>query len=684
MKNPKRARTRFSSLDSFVATPRISGLALSPDGRRLVTGVEEPNTAGNAYVRSVWEIDTSGQKPPRRLLRSVSSEIGPSFLPDGSLLFTSVRADGSGSGTSANSRPALWRLPTLRGEPERIADWPGGISKVVVACEAGTATVAAWTLRGTTTKEEDMRRRRARQDRSVQAILHEGYPTRSWNSNLGLDELRLFACEPSDGRGGDGWKFRDLTPAPNRAMDGADFDVSRDGKRCVATWILCDPGFVRRRVIVEIDIAAASPNGVRTVASSPCHNFFTPKLAPDGRSFVCVRERRPTADQPARPTLWWQPLDGRDGRELMVGFDLQPSSPVWSPDGTTIYFVADEEGRRPVFAIGLHNRAVRRLASEAAYSNLVPSPDGRRLYALRSAVDMPIEPVVLDALSVDQCPQRLGSPAPELPLPGHLENVETITDDGTRVRGWLALPENADAREPCPLLLWIHGGPHSSWNAWHWRWNPWVMAAHGYAVLLPDPALSTGYGEDFVQRGYNAWNRAPFTDLMAITDEVCAREEIDAGSTAVMGASFGGYMANWIAGHTDRFKCVVTHAGLWAMDQYGRTSDLAIDWKQQFPAERAMKISPHHGIEQISTPMLVIHGERDYRVPLSESLRLWSDLAERHIENRQRFPHRFLQFPDEAHRIFKPQNLKIWYETVLAFLAWHIRGEEWDPPELLR
>ena len=136
------------------------------------------------------------------------------------------------------------------------------------------------------------------------------------------------------------------------------------------------------------------------------------------------------------------------------------------------------------------------------------------------------------------------------------------------------LPETAAEQAKAPLLLWAHGGPLSSWNTWSWRWNPWLMAAQGYAVLLPDPALSTGYGHDFIARGHGQWGGQPYRDLMAITDAAVARPDIDEARTAMMGGSYGGYMANWIAGHTGRFRAIVSHASLWALDQMFGTTDL--------------------------------------------------------------------------------------------------------------
>jgi len=264
----------------------------------------------------------------------------------------------------------------------------------------------------------------------------------------------------------------------------------------------------------------------------------------------------------------------------------------------------------------------------------------------------------------------------------HLEEVTVTVEDGTTVHAWLALPEAAAPDAPAPMLLWIHGGPLNSWNAWAWRWNPWLMAAKGYAVLLPDPALSTGYGRSMVQRGWGQWGGTPYTDLMAVTDEVVKRPDIDETRTAAMGGSYGGYMANWVAGHTDRFRCIVTHASLWALDQFQGTTDHPAYWAREWglphvQPQRYEEWSPHRFADRITSPMLVIHGDKDYRVPIGEGLRLWWDLQ------RMKVPSKFLYFPDEGHWVLKPGNAEVWYETVWAWLATYVLDEPWERPALI-
>jgi dipeptidyl aminopeptidase/acylaminoacyl peptidase len=372
----------------------------------------------------------------------------------------------------------------------------------------------------------------------------------------------------------------------------------------------------------------------------------------------------------------------RTGTDLLAGFDRRPQEIAWAPDSGAVYFTADDRGRRPVFRADLASGGVTRLTGEGAYDSLCPAPDGRFLYALRSAVDEPPTPVRIDVTAPGSEPARLAGPGSPLELPGRLEEIEADAGDGTPVRAWLVLPDAATAASPAPLLLWVHGGPVMSWNSWSWRWNPWLMAARGYAVLLPDPALSTGYGQAFIARGHGTWGQRPYTDLMAITDAAGARPDIDEARTAMMGGSFGGYMANWIAGHTDRFAAIVSHAGLWVLDQMFGTTDLPSYWRRMFgdpltQPERYVANSPNRSLGAIRTPMLVIHGDKDYRVPLGEALRLWAD-AQGRVPGA-----RFLYFPDENHWILKPGHVTVWYQTVFAFLAEHVLGEEWQQPELL-
>jgi dipeptidyl aminopeptidase/acylaminoacyl peptidase len=673
--------TPFHSLDDYIALRRVTGQWLAPDGSRLVVAIDQLTADRKKYRTSLWQVDPEGVAPARRLTRGSTGEASAAFLPDGSLVFVARRpAADAGADADTDDKPALWLLPAAGGEARQIVERPGGVASVVVARGSGSLVMSAPVLPGAKSAEDDAARRKARKDTAVSAILHESYPVRHWDHDLGPDEIRLIAAAQPDSDDAPAGDSADLTPEPGRALDECSFDVSADGRTVVTTWQVPDHGGDHRVEVVAMDTGGG---GRRVVAGDPTNDYLSPQVSPDGLAVVCVRRRRSTTDEPADVTLWYAPLDGGSGRDLMPDLDLWPQEPRWAPDGRTVYFCADQLGRAPVFAVEVDGGQVRRLVADAAYTALSAAPDGRWVYALRASIDAPLAPVRLAVDRTDQTPTFLRAPAEAPKVPGTVTEVAAEAADGTPLRAWLVLPEGASSASPAPLLLWIHGGPLGSWNAWSWRWSPWLMAARGYAVLLPDPALSTGYGNAFVKRGWGRWGAEPFTDLMTVTDAACERADIDDTTTAAMGGSFGGYMANWVAGHTDRFKAIVTHASLWALDQFGPTTDVAAYWFRELTPERAQANSPHMSVDRIRTPMLVIHGDRDYRVPIGEALRLWWELTRKHDGDADTFPHRFLYFPDENHWILGPQHAKVWYESVLSFLAWHLHGEGWKRPELL-
>ncbi|AYY11664.1 S9 family peptidase [Actinobacteria bacterium YIM 96077] len=673
--------TPFHDLDAYVAMPRVSGLTLSPDGRRLVTGVATLNPEETRYVTSLWEVDPAGERPARRLTRSAKGESGAAYLPDGSLLFCSARPDPESS--DDDEVPMLWLLPADGGEARVVAKRPGGVGGVAVAREAGTVVVSSDTFPSATDAESDEAKRKERKEKKVSAVLHESYPVRYWDHDLGPDRPRLLAgqLEPgNDAADERAVELRDLTPDAGRAFERASYDISADGTLIVSTWNVPRRGGYRQ-ALVAFD---ATTGERRMLADEADYEYGEPQISPDGTTVAVIRQRSSTSDDPGDRNIAVVSVADGSVRELTAAWDLWPgSAPQWTPDGTALIVTADQNGRGPVFRLDVATEQVTRLtADDYTYSDVCVAPDGQWVYALRTSYVEPMAPVRLAVDVADQNSESLRGPAPVPELPGTLEEIETAADDGTRIRAWLALPEGTSPEAPAPMLLWIHGGPMNSWNAWSWRWNPWIMVAHGYAVLLPDPALSTGYGLDFIRRGWGAWGQAPFTDLMAITDATVARRDIDDNRTAAMGGSFGGYMANWVAGQTDRFDAIVTHASLWALDDFGPTTDAAWYWVREMTPQMAEANSPHHHVSAIETPMLVIHGDKDYRVPVGQALRLWFELAYQFEDDS--LPHKFLYFPDENHWILTPQHAKIWYETILAFLEHHVLGKDWETPSLLR
>ena len=690
--------TPFDSLDAYIALARTEGLTLSPDGTRAVLTVATLTKDATGYERSLWQVPTRGDGAPRRLTRSAKGETGAAFLPGGDLLFVSARPDTEApDGEEAGQ---LWLLPAEGGEARPVTRLPGGVSGIAAVAEAAERLVlAAGLLPSADTLEDEARLRAERTKRKVSAILHDTYPVRHWDHDLGPDEPHLLSLdldgladsiaavadeEAAEADASDAGAHadqpqpypaslprpRDLTPRPGRTGESAGAALTPDGATLIAS-LLVPTGLDGRYRLVSIDVATGAHTVLR---DEPGVDITGPAISHDGRTLAYVRSVTSTPAGPTEQELWISGVDGSSPRRIAAEWDRWPSSIQFDHDDRALIVTADSDGRGPVFRIGVADGAVTQVTGDDfTYTDVHVDRGTGDLVALRSSWVAPAHPV---RIARDGTVTVLATPAAAPEVPGTITEVETTAADGARVRGWLLLPEGASAEKPAPLLLWIHGGPLNSWNAWSWRWNPNLAVARGYAVLLPDPALSTGYGLDFIARGWNAWGAAPFTDLMAITDAVEARPDIDETRTAAMGGSFGGYMANWVAGHTDRFRAIVTHASLWALDQFAGTTDHAGYWQSIFTPEAMLENSPHRAVADIRTPLLVIHGDRDYRVPIGESLRLWAELMEHHGEDDGSTVHRFLYFPDENHWVLKPQHAVVWYDTVFAFLGEHLLGEE--------
>ncbi len=666
------------TLDRFFSSPRLSGLRLSPDGRRLVVAVTRPGPEANEYKTALWLVDPDGKRKPRRLTRSADGESPATFARDGSILFTSARPDPDTKADPEHKIAALWSLPPEGGEARLLLAPEGGIDGIAAARDTDIVALGIPLHPLATDLASDAERAKARKDAKIGALLFDDYPIRFWDHWLAPQRTRMFAATLPE----DEAKLEpvDLTGDPGPAFLEADFDISPDGKTVVTCWADWSKPPATPVDLVAIDVASKARRKLTDGEGFYAH----PRFSPDGKHVVVTLTTHGTPEEAAATTLRLVDIATGQIRNLTPRLDLWPETPEWAPDSSAVFFAADRLGHRAAFGVDVASGAVACLVAEGAVTDLCPSPDGGTVYALYATMSGPPRIVRFGATGENQIPVELprGIDDGGVAGRGRVERVIAHAADGQEVGSWLVLPPDASAAHPAPLVVLAHGGPIGSWNGWHWRWNPHLLVERGYAVLMPDPAISIGYGQRMVQRGWSDWGGTPFTDILAATDEVLGRPDLDPARTALAGGSYGGYMANWMAGHTERFRAIVTHASLWDLRPFHGTTDAGIDWEHEMgdpyaDPGRYERHSPVGALGAIKTPMLVIHGERDFRVPLSEGLTLWTDLKRFGVEAR------FLYFPDENHWILKPGNAKLWYETVLAFLDQHVLGKEWVRPALL-
>ena len=666
--------------DHYLSIPRLSALRISPDGSRLAVTVASPAPDGKNMRSAVWGIDPAGARRPGRLTASAAGESDARFLPDGGLVFTSARPDPDAKPDDKDPPAGIWLLPGDGGEARLLLAPPAGASGLHVAAAAGTIVFTTGMHPTARSLEDDRDRDTARTDAGVRAILFESYPIQFWDHYLGPREIRVFAVDPPVADGRPRGEPADLSGPAGASLADTTVDVAPDGSAVVVAWRRWTTGHVGDDLVL-IDRST----GDRRVLTGGRDWYGDQAFSPDGLTIAAVHGTDGSPDVAVENRLVLIDVATGAARDPAPSLDVWPHGPTWAPDGSAVYFLGEDHGTVAVWRVDIADDRITRLAADGSYSDLCPSPDGAAVFALRSSPDRPPHPVRLDSRSADQIGVELPFPGlseAELPRRGVLERLRAVADDGHPIESWLVRPADASAANPAPLVVFVHGGPVGSWSGWSWRWNANLLVERGYAVLMPDPAISLGYGQAHVQRGWGRWHERPYTDVIAAVDGAAGRPDIDERRTGLMGGSFGGYMANWVAGHTDRFRAIVTHASLWDLRGFHGTTDDGVWWEQEFgdpylDPSRYHEQSPSAHVAAIRTPMLVIHGELDARVPISEALRLWTDLHRHDVEAK------FLYFPDENHWVLKPQNARLWYETVLAFLDHHLLGRDWVRPGLV-
>jgi dipeptidyl aminopeptidase/acylaminoacyl peptidase len=659
------------SVEQHIELRRLGQIACAPDGSWLAVTVHRLDREAARYVLDLWKLPTDGSAPVQ-LTRGDSRDTSPCFVRDGSLAFLSNRQPNEGKADEqAEQRMQVWLLPAQGGEPQQLTDEPLGVEAFRFARQADRLVVLAPVLPGVPLDQQ----RKAALDRhkhgpGIRRFARQ--PVRHWDHWLDdgaqseATHVILYRAPPGaplDGR-------VDATPLATREFAvEPDFDITAHGRLVAITRATlgadrCDDSDI---LLIDTDTAAA-----RAVGSAAGVNCQSPRFSPDGATLSIVRSLRSTREAP-RPTLELIDIASRTRTPCAADWDRWPSQPEWSADGKSLLVCADDAGQTPVFAVDTGSGTVRKLPSAGAHAQLAVLPDGRAA-ALRSTLLQPPEVVLLG-------PDLAREARPLAALCGFepaawavREEIHATSSDGTRIHSLLIKPAAA-ADAPLPLVLWIHGGPMTmSGDAWHWRWNPLLMVAQGYAVALANPRGSTGFGQDLVQGIWgNVWGGQCYRDLMAVTDALCQRPDIDPHRVAAMGGSFGGYMVNWIGTQTERFRCLVSHAGIVNMAAFTGVTDHPPDWYLEMGGENPYletqqfdRFAPMRYIHQWRTPTLISHGERDYRCPIGEALALFEALQYHGVASE------LVVFPDENHWILKPRNIVAWYQAVLEFLQRHL------------
>ncbi|HEX5083241.1 MAG TPA: S9 family peptidase, partial [Blastocatellia bacterium] len=460
---------------------------------------------------------------------------------------------------------------------------------------------------------------------------------------------------------------KDLTPGdhdvpPFSLGDPTAFDFAPDGKEIV---------FARNTDKVEAtstnnDLFIVSVNGgeARRITGDNPGSDTTPRYSPDGK-YIAYRSQTRNGYESDRFRLMLYDRKTGTSKELSSGFDRWVGEFAWAPDSQNIFIVAEDRGRELVGLASI-NGGVKPVIEKTASSGVTISSDGKTLAFTRSSLALPAE--VFAANSDGSGARQLTRSNANLLAQLDLDKGEDFEYDGalkSKIHGFIVKPPQFDKSKKYPMVLLIHGGPQGAWlDSWGYRWNPQMWAARGYVTVLINPHGSTGYGQAFTEQISGDWGGAAYEDLMKGVDHVIKLGYVDPNRIGAAGGSYGGYMVNWILGHTDRFKALVSHAGVYNLTSMYATEELWFtDWEFKGTPwdnpELYAKWSPHLSAKNFKTPTLVVHGELDYRVPVGEGLQLFSTLQRKGV------PSKLLYYPDEGHWVLKPQNSELWYKTVL-------------------
>ena len=706
------AQKRPFTFEDMMKLKRVGDFTISPDAHWVAFSAVDVSLAENSKHSHIWIVPLAGGEPHRLTEPGQGTEDRLRFSPDGRrVLFTAVR----------NGQAQIYEQP-FHSETGTLISSPRPLTNISTEADGGTWSPdgrqilfvsAVWPHchDDACNKQKD----EAAANSKVKAKVWDHLMYRHWDAYDNGKRSHLFltsancASEPC--------VARDLTPGDHDVPPfslGADdqYRFSPDGHEVAFTSNLDEVQATSTNSDV-FTLSLIAPNARPVNLTAANHGSdSTPLYSPDGK-YIAIRSQFRPGYESDRFRL--QLIERATGNiiNLTESFDRWVESVAWAPDSTHLYITAGDAGDSPIYVVDLSGTTPPRQLVRGFNSSPTPTPDGKILVFSRNSVRFPNELFTLALSELRSAPpepvsrhhasakaqakaQRLANsekfeniatpPVAERQLTRmndavlsqiQMQPVEWFYFTGAekkQVEGFILKPPDFDPGKKYPVKFLIHGGPQGAWgDDWSFRWNPNLFAASGYVVIMINPRGSTGYGQQFVDDINGDWGGRPFDDLMLGLDYAERTYRfIDPARECALGASYGGYMANWILGHSDRFKCIVSHDGMFNPESaYGTTEEL---WFNEWEfagtpwTNRALyrRWSPALAAPNFKTPTLVIHGQRDYRLDVSEGFQLFTTLQ------RLKVPSRMLYLPDEGHWVLKPQNSQLWWKTVTEWTDWFI------------
>lgn len=650
-------KQRFD-VTALMELKRMSDPQISPDGRWVTFTVQSVDVAANKKPTQIWIVPLEGGSP-RQVTRDGEANSRARWSPDSKrIAYISDRAGSSQIWMMDPDGGNAKQITNLSTEADGVTFSPDGknlvfTSEVYPECGVDDAC---------NKKNLD-----AEKANKVKARIYTELLYRHWTSWQGARRGHLLVVPVAGGAA------KDLTPGtrtvPPFSLGGPDdYDISPDGQEVIFSMNADPvPATSTNADLYAVSISGGEAKRITFISGADS----SPQYSRDGK-YVAWRSQVRSGYESDRWRL--MVIERATGKtsNLTETIDRYVNSFTWSHDSANLFFTTNDRGRQGIQMISVNGGGVRTVASgDSEIDDMQLTRDGKTMVYTQQSGVSPIEifraassggaPVALTHLNDAVLNSRQLTP---------LEEFWTDAADGARIQSFVVKPYGFNAGTKYPVLMLIHGGPQGFWgHGWSYRWNAQVFAAAGYVVVMTNPRGSTGYGQKFIDEINNDWGGKAFDDIMAVTDRVVVQMPYaDASKLTAAGGSYGGYMVNWILGHTQRFKALISHAGVYDLQsEFGATEELwfplwefgGAPWDKM---EDYHKWSPSHFVKEFKTPTLVIHGEQDYRVPYNQGLELFTALQ------MQKVPSKLLLYPDEGHWILKPQNSLLWYKTFIDWL----------------
>ena len=649
---------------------RLGAFSVSPDGRQVAFALSTPDVEANMSRSAVWIVGIGGGEA-RRLTAGDKRDSDPRFSPNGRrLAFLSNRDGGS----------QIWTIDLSGGDPVRATSFPTEVNGFTWSPDGKWFVFSSDVFPDCSDAACLEKTRKARAESKVKARVAERLLYRRWDTWKDGTRTHVWKAPATGG------EAVDLTPgdrdAPPFAVGGGtDWDVSPEGRELIyASNPDKDEALSTNADLWVVPFAGGGPPKNLT-ASNPAFDG-SPRFSPDGRWIAFRSQRRPGFEADRFRLMLLERATGQI-RGLTDGFDFWVGDFRWAPDSKSLVFASQVRGRETLYRVPLAGGAPVPLWTGGTVAGLEVTP-GRIVFGAstlaRAAEIWTAGPDGNGAAPLTHVNDALFR---ELAL-GEVSERFTDSSDGRKLQAWVVKPPFFDPAKKYPAVLYIHGGPQGAWaDGWSYRWNPQVWAAYGYVVYAANPRGSTGFGQDFLDAISGDWGGQVYDDLMRQTDDLESLPFVDRDKIGAAGASYGGYMVNWIAGHTDRFQALVSHDGTFDLGSAKlETEELWFSYWEfkgwPWSSDLYTKWNPMRYAGNFKTPTLVITNEKDYRVPFGQGLQMFTALQVQDV------PSKLLMFPDEGHWVLKPGNSSLWHNTVMDWLHRYLGGAQADPAALAK